>query len=176
MHDALKELLRKAVPRMVGATVLVSDELLEGGHDAAFAKYLSKNLSAKLADFIVESKVLDGADESCFSMVPDEKLAATRCEARLHVLTPQELETLVTQAFVLGQSVARKHAGDIVAVKPFEYAAVPGGPDPYEVYKARQKAKKEWDEAPYKAAAKAESEKLKKQYYDIFGHPKGPPR
>lgn len=89
---------------------MVADELLdvENGGDAKFTQYLHRKLSAILADFIVNSKVLDGSDESCFTMVPDDKLEATRCEAKLHVLTPKELEALVTKAFEAGVNVGRK--------------------------------------------------------------------
>ena len=131
MHDALKKVMQAALPRMCGASVMVADELLENGGYEKFTQYLRRQLAVKLADFIIESKVLDGADESCFTMVPDDKLAATRCEARLHVLTPKELEELVKSAFDAGVGVGRKaesysptgrtRPGDYVKIrKPWE--------------------------------------------------------
>jgi hypothetical protein len=135
VHDALKEVLRKALPRMVGASVMVADELLEGGYDDAFSKYLSKNRSARLANFIVESKVLDGADESCFSMQPDEELAATRCEAKLHVLTPKELEELMEAAFAAGRRVEFRG----VQTKDYWPKPAPGNPYVKRLTKEEQK-------------------------------------
>ena len=133
MHDALKKVLQEALPRMVGGSVMVSDEALENGGDERFMAELRRKLALLLADFIVGSKVLDGADESCFRMVPHDKLAATECTASLHVLTPKELEALVKSAFEAGVQVGRKaesygpKPGDYVKVrKPWEY----GGDNP----------------------------------------------
>lgn len=125
MHHALKKVLQRALPRMVGGSVMVADELLESGGDEAFTRYLRRHLSNILADFIVDSKVLDGSDASCFTMVPDEKLAATRCEAKLHVLTPKELEALVAKAFAAGVNVGRE--AESYGPKPY----IPRDPPPW---------------------------------------------
>lgn len=111
MHDALKRLLKEALPLMVGGSVMVSDEALEnGGGDDRFMAEIRRKLADMIAHFLVDNKVLDGADESCFSMRPHPDLAATECTARLHVLTPQELETLMQKAFDAGRSEGR-HGG-----------------------------------------------------------------
>ena len=165
MHDALKKVLQAALPRMVGANVMVADELLEDGGSEAFTKHLHRMLSARLADFIVESKVLDGSDESCFAMVPDDKLAATRCEARLHALTPKELEALVTQAFEAGIKVGR--AAESYGAKPFRQEFGIGIRKPWENPYAKPELSREqieamlngkWDEA---LADKLPSDKVK---------------
>jgi hypothetical protein len=145
VHDALKEVLRKALPRMVGASVMVSDELLENGGDEAFTKYLHRQLSNTL-------KVLDGADESCFSMRPDEELAATRCEARLHVLTPKELEALMEQAFAAGRRLEFRGGGSIKDYPPM---------------------KQPWDNRPYiKQISKEERKRIEaimvKDWEEVF--------
>jgi hypothetical protein len=108
---------------------MVQDEALENGGDDTFMLLLRRQLVDMLSRFIVDNKVLDGADESGFSMVPDDKLAATRCTARLHVLTPKEMEALLTKAFEAGraESYGTKY-GDYVKVrKPWweQYCEVP---------------------------------------------------
>lgn len=108
MYDELNRVLQEALSRMVRGSVMVSDDALEQGGDERFMKELRRRLTEMLAGFIVDSKVLDGADESCFRMVPHDKLAATECTATLHVLTPKELKALVTKAFESGVQAGRK--------------------------------------------------------------------
>lgn len=103
MNDALKQLLIETVPRCFGVTVVVSNEALEQGDNEGFFAAIRRKLSHALADFVVTSKILDGADKSCFQMKTDTALEATRCEARVYVLTPLELETLMQKAFDCGQ-------------------------------------------------------------------------
>lgn len=105
MRDALKRLLKEIVPPVYGGTVMVSNYVLADGHEH-FMSELRRRISLTLAKFITDSKVLDGADQSCFTMKPRESLQATECTARIHVLTPAELEKIIAQAFEAGRNDA----------------------------------------------------------------------
>jgi regulator of protease activity HflC (stomatin/prohibitin superfamily) len=102
MHERLRQLLQESLPWQIGASIMVDDEALERDGSEGFMHSLRRQLVDRLSDFIVGNKVLDGTDPSGFHMQPDEKLAATRCEIRLFVLTPKELETLAKDAFNAG--------------------------------------------------------------------------
>lgn len=101
MHEALKRLL-KALPPIFGGSIMVADEMLAQG-DEAFTKCVRRSLANKLADFIVGSKLLDGADKSGYEMRPSDEFMATKCTVRAHVLTPMELEKIVINAFEEGR-------------------------------------------------------------------------
>jgi hypothetical protein len=102
VNDQLKKLLKELVPQCFGAQVAVSHEALADG-DEGFVNAVRRQLSKALSDFILNSKILDGTDSSGFQMEKDMEFDATRCIARVHVLTPLELETLMQKAFDCGQ-------------------------------------------------------------------------
>lgn len=93
------------MPSLYCAQVKVDDEAFQQGGDEGFIRALRRQLGEMLSRFLIDTKILDGSDG--FTMKPDDKLAATECTVRLHVLTPRELEVLVTKAFEAGQLTAR---------------------------------------------------------------------
>ena len=104
MHPALQKLLQ-ALPPIFGGRTLVSNATLEDGGDI-MTKYAHRQLASVLATFIVETKVLD--DRGALEMRDIKDMDATEFTARVHVLTPQELEKLVKEAFEAG-----RQSGDV---------------------------------------------------------------
>lgn len=85
---------------------MANEAVAQGGD--AFFKWVQSDLSQMLARFIVDNKVLDGP--GAFTMTPRPDLDATDCVARIHVLTPDELEDALTKAFDAGSKAARDEA------------------------------------------------------------------